>query len=157
MTPEAWDEVQGPIAQGAVCHLPHRVQGWRWGAQLHAEGAWDQAVVAAPWASALGAPQRVQIQAPIQLRLEGPCQEVAVDRIVLATGFGPGAPAPWLGNLADELDLPRAACGFPIVDPSLAWAPGLHLAGALGELELGPFARNLAGARLAAARLLEVA
>lgn len=157
VTPEAWAEVQGVVAQGAVCHLPHRVQGWRWGELDHEGGHLTEDLVAAPWASALGAPQRPQPKGQVHLRLEGPCQGVAVDRVVLATGFGPGAPAPWLQDLALAEGLPRAACGFPIVDPSLAWAPGLHLAGALGELELGPFARNLAGARLAAARLLEVA
>jgi hypothetical protein len=36
-----------------------------------------------------------------------------------------------------------------VVDRTLAWAPGLHVSGALAELEVGPVARNIIGARLA--------
>ncbi len=52
-----------------------------------------------------------------------------------------------------QLGLPCAACGYPIVSSQLAWAPGLHVTGPLAELELGPVARNIAGARAAGERL----
>jgi hypothetical protein len=38
--------------------------------------------------------------------------------------------------------------------PSLEWADGLLVSGALAELELGPIARNIAGARAAGERLV---
>lgn len=82
--------------------------------------------------------------------------EVIVDRVVLATGFEPRRPG---GRLLDELiestDLPCASCGYPVVDAQLRWHPRLFLTGALAELEIGPSARNIAGARRAAARLVE--
>ncbi len=77
-----------------------------------------------------------------------------VDRIVLATGFEPRRPG---GKMLDELvesgGLPCAECGFPIVDKSLRWHPQVYVSGALAELELGPAARNIAGARAAAERV----
>ncbi|GAB5520886.1 MAG: FAD/NAD(P)-binding protein [Rhodothermales bacterium] len=81
-------------------------------------------------------------------------QTRTADRVVLATGFSAGAPGgSWLTHLADDLGLPCAPCGFPVVSPDLAWRAGLHVTGALAELEVGPVARNIVGARLAADRL----
>lgn len=54
----------------------------------------------------------------------------------------------------EDLDLPVAPCGYPIVDAGLRWAPGLHVTGPLADLELGPVARNISGARRAADRLV---
>ena len=74
-------------------------------------------------------------------------------------------------------DLPLApGCGFPVLDENLRWRPkhcddnrqrsggggkrpsgGIYATGALAELELGPAARNLAGARLAAERIVAAA
>lgn len=161
MTPEAWAEAQAVLATGALGRLDAEVLAWAWAGHSGRVGAPSLALPpsaqGAPWASALGGAQRAPDGGGVALALSGPVTELAVDRIVLATGFGPGRPAPWLDAVAEAEGLPLAPCGFPVVDASLAWAPGLHLAGALGELELGPFARNLAGARLAAARILEVA
>lgn len=82
------------------------------------------------------------------------CAEV-FDRVVLATGFARVRPAgDWLDALADELGLERAPCGYPVLAPTLEWAPGLYVTGQLAELELGPTARNIGGARLAAERLV---
>jgi len=39
------------------------------------------------------------------------------------------------------------------VDKTLCWSPGLYVMGTLAELEMGPIAANIAGARQAARRL----
>lgn len=75
-------------------------------------------------------------------------------RVVLATGFEPIRPgSPWLDTTVAAEGLPLAPCGFPRVDPALRWAPGLYVSGGLAELELGPVARNILGARMAAERI----
>jgi len=50
-------------------------------------------------------------------------------------------------------------CGFPIVDKNLSWGDSgrIYVSGALAELEIGPSARNIAGARLAAERIVQAA
>ncbi|MEM7415134.1 MAG: FAD/NAD(P)-binding protein [Gemmatimonadota bacterium] len=77
------------------------------------------------------------------------------DRLLLATGFAPARPG---GSLVDSLvesaSLPCARCGYPIVDSRLHWHPRVRVSGALAELELGPVARNIAGARRAGDRLV---
>lgn len=84
----------------------------------------------------------------------GETVERVADRVVLATGFEVRRPGDaWLDAAVDAEGLPLAPCGYPRVAPSLAWAPGLYASGALAELELGPVARNIAGARMAAGRL----
>lgn len=76
------------------------------------------------------------------------------DKIVLATGFVPGRPGgQWLDRVIAELGLPVAPDGFPIPDRYLRWADGIFVTGALAELELGPPARNILGARMASERL----
>ncbi len=78
--------------------------------------------------------------------------------VVLATGFAATRPGgAWLDAAIAELGLPCAACGYPLVDEALAWYPGLYVSGALAELELGPAARNIAGARMAAERIGKIA
>ena len=75
-------------------------------------------------------------------------------RILLATGYSKQAPLS--GSLADlsrTTGAPVAADGYPIPDRHLAWLPGLFVAGALAELEIGPPARNIAGARRVAERI----
>jgi len=78
-----------------------------------------------------------------------------VDRVLLATGFAPHRPG---GALIDDLitsaSLPCASCGYPVVDTHLRWHPRVYVSGPLAELELGPAARNIAGARRAGDRLL---
>ena len=50
--------------------------------------------------------------------------------------------------------LELCSCGYPAPDKYLKWGD-VYVAGALAELELGPSARNIAGARLAAERIVE--
>lgn len=81
-------------------------------------------------------------------------ETVVVRHVVLATGFERTRPGgPWLDDAVLDHALPCSTCGYPLVDRSLQWAPGLHVTGPLAELEIGPVARNIAGARMAAERL----
>lgn len=81
-------------------------------------------------------------------------RRVGADAVVLATGFADRRPG---GALVEELlarwSLPLAPCGYPVLDRRLQWRPGLFVAGRLAELELGPMAGNIRGARLAGERL----
>tara|TARA_Y100000589_G_scaffold175344_1_gene166429 strand:- start:157 stop:1368 length:1212 start_codon:yes stop_codon:yes gene_type:complete len=89
----------------------------------------------------------------LRLKSEGPLE---VDRVLLATGFCSKRPG---GSLVDGLiqsaSLPCAGCGYPVVDTGLRWHSNVYVSGPLAELELGPVSRNIAGARRAAARLVE--
>ena len=85
-------------------------------------------------------------------------ETAVVDRVILATGFEAGRPGgAWLGEAIEALGLPCAACGFPLAREDLSWGPGLFVTGALAELELGPVARNIAGAQRAGDRLARAA
>ena len=83
---------------------------------------------------------------------------LVVDRVLLATGLSSQRPG---GDLVDGLvqsaALPCAECGYPVVDSGLRWHSNVYVSGPLAELELGPAARNIAGARRAAERLVKVA
>ncbi|MEA3320750.1 MAG: FAD/NAD(P)-binding protein [Bacillota bacterium] len=71
--------------------------------------------------------------------------------ILLATGFEQNLPGKeWLEPVIKQENLPCAKCGYPIVNNMLEWAPNLYVSGALAELEVGPIARNISGARVAA-------
>jgi hypothetical protein len=75
--------------------------------------------------------------------------------ILLATGFQPGLPGKeWLAPMIQKYQLQCAECGYPIVSHSLRWGPNLYVTGALAELEIGPIARNISGARQAAERIV---
>lgn len=82
---------------------------------------------------------------------------LSAQHVFLATGLGQARPG---GNLVDEMissmNLPVAPCGFPIVDSSLRWHSRIFVSGRLAELELGPVAGNIAGARRAGDRLVEL-
>jgi len=81
-----------------------------------------------------------------------------VERVLLATGFGTRRPGgPMVDELIASASLPCAPCGYPIVDAALRWHPRIHVSGPLAELELGPASRNIAGARRAGDRLVDVA
>ena len=83
---------------------------------------------------------------------------VDVQRVLLATGFMGRRPGgTMVDRLVESAALPCAQCGYPIVDKALSWHPRIYVSGPLAELELGPSARNIAGARRAAERLVEVA
>jgi glycine/D-amino acid oxidase-like deaminating enzyme len=91
----------------------------------------------------------------IALAVDGGRMTLAATSVVLATGFEAGCPGgAWLDPAIEAYGLPRAECGYPLVDGALRWAPGLHVSGPLAELEVGPVSRNIAGARRAAERLL---
>lgn len=77
-----------------------------------------------------------------------------IQHVLLATGFSSNYPGyPWLSAAIEKYELPIASCGYPIVDPTLQWTNGLYVTGGLAELEIGPAARNIIGARLAGERL----
>lgn len=79
---------------------------------------------------------------------------LAVTTIILATGFTSERPGhPWLDDAIIHNELPTAPCGYPLIGPDLQWAPGLFVSGPLAELEIGPVARNIIGARHAGERL----
>ena len=81
-----------------------------------------------------------------------------VDRVLLATGFATRRPGgSMVDGLIESASLPCARCGYPIVDASLRWHPGIYVSGPLAELELGPVSRNIAGARRAGDRLVAAA
>ncbi|APH03723.1 FAD/NAD(P)-binding protein [Bacillus weihaiensis] len=61
-----------------------------------------------------------------------------------------------LSHLIQAENLPCSECGYPLVSEGLEWAPCLHVMGALAELEIGPIARNISGARHAAERIVNV-
>lgn len=85
-------------------------------------------------------------------------EEIVVDQIILATGFGKRPPcADLINSIAERNGLQLCTCGYPAPDESLRWHKRIFLAGALAELELGPSARNIAGARLASERIVAAA
>lgn len=82
---------------------------------------------------------------------------IEVDRVLLATGFSRRPPgAGLLDQMVRRGDLELCSCGYPAPDKHLRWGD-VFIAGALAELELGPSARNIAGARLASERIVEAA
>ncbi|MCH2108817.1 MAG: FAD/NAD(P)-binding protein [Polyangiaceae bacterium] len=82
-------------------------------------------------------------------------KSLEVQRVILATGFCSKRPGGDLvQSLIDSAKLPCASCGYPVVDSMLRWHPRIRVAGPLAELELGPTARNIVGARRAGDRLL---
>ncbi|MBX0358402.1 FAD/NAD(P)-binding protein [Halobacillus sp. Nhm2S1] len=92
----------------------------------------------------------------IHLRLKDN-EGIKAQTVLLATGAENGVPGmEWLNTVVDSCALRTAPCGFPVVDAQLEWGPGLYVAGALAELEIGPSARNIAGARRAAERITAI-
>ena len=82
-------------------------------------------------------------------------KDIRTQRILLATGFKSNRPGgPMMDTLIKSASLPCAQCGYPIVDSELRWHPKIYVSGPLAELEIGPAARNIAGARRAGDRLV---
>ncbi|MEC3884921.1 FAD/NAD(P)-binding protein [Halobacillus sp. HZG1] len=82
---------------------------------------------------------------------------IEAQTVLLATGAEHCVPGwEWLDRVSVSCALPTAPCGFPVVNARLEWGPGLYVAGALAELEIGPSARNIAGARRAAERIAAI-
>ncbi|MGQ9928083.1 MAG: FAD/NAD(P)-binding protein [Chloroflexaceae bacterium] len=99
---------------------------------------------------------RLRADGAVDLQLAGDVLQVG--GVLLATGFEQHRPGgAWLDAAIATYALPLAPCGYPRVDRTLRWAPGLYVTGALAELELGPAARNIAGARHAGERLVTAA
>jgi len=83
-------------------------------------------------------------------------------RVVLATGLEPVPERPVVERVSESLSLARGAEGFPVLDDrTLAWRridgteSAVYVSGALAEPSVGPFARNIVGARRAAERILD--
>lgn len=75
--------------------------------------------------------------------------------VILATGYMPNLPGSnWIKPLIEDLKLPYSKCGYPILSANLQWNQDLYVTGALAELEIGPIARNISGARQAAERIV---
>ncbi len=92
-------------------------------------------------------------QAYLDLDDAGP--KLVADCLLLATGFEARRPGgTMLNRVIADLGLRCASCGYPIVKPDLRWHPGIFVTGPLAELELGPPAKNIVGARMTAERLL---
>ena len=82
-------------------------------------------------------------------------EDVKVDRVLLATGFETRRPGGSMVNqLVKSAALPCATCGFPVLDSALRWHPRIYVSGPLAELQIGPVARNIAGAQRASDRIM---
>ncbi|MGG4491165.1 FAD/NAD(P)-binding protein [Metabacillus idriensis] len=82
-------------------------------------------------------------------------KEIFTQSVVLATGFNPTLPgSEWIIPLIKREQLKCADCGYPIVTDYLKWGEGLYVTGALAELQIGPIARNISGARQAAEQIV---
>lgn len=80
---------------------------------------------------------------------------IKCDALILATGFAPQRPGGQLiERMINRLHLDIAPCGYPIVDHHLRWHKRIFVTGPLAELEIGPCARNIVGARNAGRRIL---
>ena len=90
----------------------------------------------------------------LRLGQAGGTTSVGVEDVWLATGSDPTIEAAgFLHELQADAGAPVEG-GFPILDHLLRWpGTGVHVAGALAMLELGPAAGNLWGARRAGERI----
>ena len=86
--------------------------------------------------------------------LSGRQGQYACQQVLLATGFREEPPGNGLITQAiKEFHLKTAPCGFPAIGPSLRWHERIFVSGPLSELQIGPCARNIAGARHAGRRI----
>jgi hypothetical protein len=77
------------------------------------------------------------------------------DQVILATGFTPRRPGgAMIDRLVREFDLKCNPCGYPLLGDDLRWAENIYVTGPLAELQVGPCARNIVGARNAGRILL---
>lgn len=89
----------------------------------------------------------------IRLRTENGLIEA--HRIVLATGFRQERPGGrFVDRLIKDFGLPCNPCGYPIVGKDLQWGENIYVTGPLAELQVGPCARNIVGARNAGRLLM---
>ena len=74
--------------------------------------------------------------------------------ILLATGFhNKVCNQPMIKHLVLDEHAPLNSCGYPSLSDELEWLPQLFVVGALADLELGPFARNIMGGKEGAERI----
>ena len=100
--------------------------------------------------------QAVEFGDHVELRTSS-VAPVRVDRLLFATGFETRRPGgPMVDDLVATAKLPVAPCGYPVVDSALRWHPRIHVTGPLADLALGPASRNIAGARRAGDRIVDV-
>ena len=89
------------------------------------------------------------------VRLETTAGVLEAEQVILATGFLPRRPGgAMIDRLVTDFDLKCNPCGYPILGPDLRWAENIFATGPLAELQLGPCARNIVGARNAGRILL---
>jgi cation diffusion facilitator CzcD-associated flavoprotein CzcO len=92
-----------------------------------------------------------------RIRLDTDTGAVWTDGVVLATGFRSDRPGgDFIDQAIEEFGLQCGPCGYPIVGEDLRWAANIFVTGPLAELQLGPCARNIIGARNAGRHLLKV-
>ncbi len=97
---------------------------------------------------------------PLQVELWNAYRESigSFDHVILCTGFEQGIPGGvFIQDAIRDRELPTAPCGYPMVKPSLEWTRNLFVMGPLAELEMGPTARNITGARQACERIVSQA
>ncbi len=88
-------------------------------------------------------------------RLQTDTGVLCAQRIVLATGFRTERPGGRLvDRLIEDFELPCNPCGYPIIGEDLQWGENIYVTGPLAELQIGPCARNIVGARNAGRMLL---
>jgi hypothetical protein len=84
------------------------------------------------------------------VRLRKRPAEMSFDQVWLATGFAPAAERlEWLSGLGPL----ESHGGRPLPSQTLELAPGCFVTGWLAEVEVGPTARNISGARRAAGQI----
>mmetsp|Transcript_60649 Transcript_60649/g.71992 ORF Transcript_60649/g.71992 Transcript_60649/m.71992 type:complete len:483 (+) Transcript_60649:264-1712(+) len=155
-----WEERRRIIAReripGTVTPAIHRGEGGLSYAIDNGNVEWHHAeVLKKRYVGVAGQRKRIELSLSCGNTIE-------VDEVLLATGFGKKLPGGKLiKDLIEKYSLEVSDfCGFPIVDENLSWrgsSQRIYVTGALAELELGPSARNIAGARLAAERILQAA
>jgi len=92
-----------------------------------------------------------------RIRLDTDTGKVWTEIVVLATGFRSDRPGgDFIDQAIEGLGLQCGPCGYPIVGEDLRWAANIFVTGPLAELQLGPCARNIIGARNAGRHLLKV-
>ena len=70
------------------------------------------------------------------------------DRVILATEFEARRPgSPLIEQVIAEFNLACNPCGYPVLGRDLRWCEHIFVTGPLAELQVGPCARNIIGAR----------
>ncbi len=89
------------------------------------------------------------------VRLETAGGMLEADQVILATGFRSRRPGgAMIDRLIRDFDLKCNPCGYPLLGSDLRWSASIYATGPLAELQIGPCARNIVGARNAGRILL---